>query len=714
MKSLHPNLRNLPHPAAPLLHRLASLGVPAPSQGPPWTIQKQDAAVRRGPHPSAGRQHAAFILEDMYNYVRAGYWLVLPYQALRGHPNLKIAPAGVVPQRERRPRPIMDYTYNGVNSQSIPLAPPYAMQFGGALQRILQHLAYANPAYGPPLMAKLDLSDGYYRIPLSAHAALELAVILPPDGNSGPLLGIPLSLPMGWSLSPPYFCLFTETVADLANTILAPHPEYPPLSMDHIPRQACPLDFHPTALWTYNMCPPQRPMSLVDVYLDDFMAVAQQPFHEPTLNNLLHHLHTVFYDAPGAPRKRVISMSKVDTGDALFSSNKRILGWDIDTHHMHIRLPVHRQQRLCDLIHKTLDRPFSTRRRWQCLLGELRSVTLAVHSSKYLFSILQHALARVSSRRFRITSLLKAALRDWVTLLQQLTAVPVPIAMTVPHAPHFWGATDASREGLGGFWLPSTLAPNTPPCAWRYRLPHDLMDNLVTASNPSGTINNSDLELAALVLGHDTQLSHNPTLPYTCTMLGTDNIAAKTWLSKGSTTTTGPPAFLLRHLAGTCRKKNAVLQPLFIAGQTNTIADFLSRSFHLTDDEFLTRLQLLAPLQPPWRLVTPPATSTYEMNLALSRQLRDLPSQLAALTPTTPHGQSGLASAWISPATPSSATYTTPFLSCKYSLHGIAWEHWLPPPLQSALARWKAPFVPWGRRSPHWVTRTPACNLLVA
>lgn len=44
-----------------------------------------------------------------------GYWLVLPYSSLHGHPGLKIAPAGVVPQREHRPHPIMDYTYNKVN-----------------------------------------------------------------------------------------------------------------------------------------------------------------------------------------------------------------------------------------------------------------------------------------------------------------------------------------------------------------------------------------------------------------------------------------------------------------------------------------------------------------------------------------------------------------------------------------------------------------------
>jgi hypothetical protein len=32
----------------------------------------------------------------------------------------------------------MDYTFNGVNQASVDLAPTQAMQFGGALQRILQ------------------------------------------------------------------------------------------------------------------------------------------------------------------------------------------------------------------------------------------------------------------------------------------------------------------------------------------------------------------------------------------------------------------------------------------------------------------------------------------------------------------------------------------------------------------------------------------------
>jgi hypothetical protein len=110
-----------------------------------------------------------------------GYWIMLPYSSVRHYPNLKLAPVGVVPQRNRQPRPIMDYTYNYVNQHFVPLAPLPAMQFGHALQRFLQHLVYANPKIGLPLLAKIDLADGYYRVPLSPSATLHLAVVLPPD-----------------------------------------------------------------------------------------------------------------------------------------------------------------------------------------------------------------------------------------------------------------------------------------------------------------------------------------------------------------------------------------------------------------------------------------------------------------------------------------------------------------------------------------------------
>jgi hypothetical protein len=37
-----------------------------------------------------------------------------------------------------------------------------AMQFGSKINRVLQRIAYTNPAFGPVLMSNFDLSDGYY------------------------------------------------------------------------------------------------------------------------------------------------------------------------------------------------------------------------------------------------------------------------------------------------------------------------------------------------------------------------------------------------------------------------------------------------------------------------------------------------------------------------------------------------------------------------
>ena len=69
-------------------------------------------------------------------------------------------------------------------------------------------------------MYKNDMSDGFYRIRLSSSGSLKLGVILPEFPGLPKLVALPLVLPMGWTESPPWFCAFTETVADLTNVEL--------------------------------------------------------------------------------------------------------------------------------------------------------------------------------------------------------------------------------------------------------------------------------------------------------------------------------------------------------------------------------------------------------------------------------------------------------------------------------------------------------------
>jgi hypothetical protein len=272
---LRDTLAQLPHPAAPFLHRLDKCGVPLLSSTPPWTPYQRTQAYRHGGHRSAQHHHRNFLYEDMLDMIHKRYWTVLPYSSVHYLPLLKLAPSGVVPQRTCRPRPIMDYSFSGLNQAMVPLAPTMAMQFGNTIHRLLQRIAYADPSLGPVYLAKFNLSDGFYRIRLTPTASLALAVLLPGPTDTDHLIGIPLSLPMGWTDSPPYFSAFTETAADLANMAIATADPHPPPHPLEAASQAHPVvkeaTFHPAALHPLTPALLPTPLGYADIYVDDFI-----------------------------------------------------------------------------------------------------------------------------------------------------------------------------------------------------------------------------------------------------------------------------------------------------------------------------------------------------------------------------------------------------------------------------------------------------------
>ena len=147
--------------------------------------------------------------------------------------DLRLSPLGCVPQHERRPRIICDYSFYNVNQETEHLAPPKAMQFGPALRRVLWYIAWANPKYGPVKMSKIDVSDGFYRLRLRVNAIAALGLLLPIVEDE-PWVAFPLVLPMGWTESPPAFCVATETVTDLANWSLQRHEVFPKHRLEDI------------------------------------------------------------------------------------------------------------------------------------------------------------------------------------------------------------------------------------------------------------------------------------------------------------------------------------------------------------------------------------------------------------------------------------------------------------------------------------------------
>ena len=138
------DLQRVNHPARRLLQHYAVHGAPVHFSTPPWSPQQIRAAVARGSHASCD-EFLDFLQEEMVDFVHKKFWTVLPSSAVAQLPHLRIAPFGVVPQHNRRPRIICDFSFYDQNADTLPLAPLEAMQFGRALERFLRQLLLADP-----------------------------------------------------------------------------------------------------------------------------------------------------------------------------------------------------------------------------------------------------------------------------------------------------------------------------------------------------------------------------------------------------------------------------------------------------------------------------------------------------------------------------------------------------------------------------------------
>jgi hypothetical protein len=143
-----------------------------------------------------------WIFVDM---IKKGQWILLPATQVLRNWNLRPNPLGVVPQRERRPRTICDFSFFLVNDDTIELCPTESMQFGRSLLRILQKIARSDPRLGQVYLSKIDISDGFYRIAIPSEDLPKLEVMFPMAPGEEKLIGLQLVLPMGWKKSPPLF-----------------------------------------------------------------------------------------------------------------------------------------------------------------------------------------------------------------------------------------------------------------------------------------------------------------------------------------------------------------------------------------------------------------------------------------------------------------------------------------------------------------------------
>ena len=129
---------------------------------------------------------------------------------------------------------------------------------------------------------------------------------------------------------------------------------------------------------------------------------------------------------------------------------KTVLGWLLNTEHRTVQLLEARVLRLNEIL-ATLpkEKMRVSKKVWYQLLGELRSMVLAIPGGRGLISALQQALRRTTSR-IRLTQAVHDELDDWRWLTWDLHSRPASWDELVEKSPAYVGSHDAARYGMGG------------------------------------------------------------------------------------------------------------------------------------------------------------------------------------------------------------------------------------------------------------------------
>jgi hypothetical protein len=135
--NIAPGVKHIYHPAATILHQYKKSGVPVIMNISQWPAAKIDSTIKHGPYTSALKE-LLFLRQEFAAMMRKVQWTVLPASLARKLKGIRISPVGIVPQRDRRPRTIVDYSFYDVNDDNVTIAPGQSVKLGSALHRILR------------------------------------------------------------------------------------------------------------------------------------------------------------------------------------------------------------------------------------------------------------------------------------------------------------------------------------------------------------------------------------------------------------------------------------------------------------------------------------------------------------------------------------------------------------------------------------------------
>jgi hypothetical protein len=286
-------------------------------------------------------------------------------------------------------------------------------------------------------------------------------------------------------------------------------------------------------------------------------------------------------------------------------------------------------------------------------VGKLRHAAVILPAARGFFTPLNNIM-KSSERSIMLNNDAKSALLDTCTLIHQLSKRPTHVNELIPDPPSHVAYHDAAAEGAGGVWF--SLSEEMQPVVWRMEFPQDIASEVRSQTNLTGSLTNSDLELAAEIFAIGIILETAPTIKHKTIGTLCDNSPTVSWIERMASKSIFPTAGrLLRGLAYMLHShQSGGVITVHVKGEDNVMADLASRPSkamatfaptytHLSDTDFLSSFNIKFPLprNQEWKLETVPKWLKYNVFETLRGKRLDLQQWgNQSVTGTGKHGRS--------------------------------------------------------------------------
>ncbi len=313
-----------------------------------------------------------------------------------------------------------------------------------------------------------------------------------------------------------------------------------------------------------------------------------------------------------------ISEKKLQKGEGQYALFKTLLGFDFDGQQKIMWLEEQKRAKLLTTLHSWIragdcERGISFKE-FKSVVAKLQHAFTALPGDRGLLSPCNRLLKKQPwVVYFHRNKPLLLAVSNCRTILRESTKRPTRCQELVAGWPDFDGVVDASSHGVGGVIIGELSECS--PTIFCLKWPPDISEDVISKSNPTGKITNSDLELAGLtilwlVMEHICSL-----LTKKPVALFSNNSPTVSWVHCMASCSSLVAEQLIRVLALCFNlQKICPTTMLHIAGDQNQMTDIPSRSFgseskwHFkTDKDLLTFFNSHFPLptQNSWSVCQP-------------------------------------------------------------------------------------------------------------